>query len=889
MITTALAIVLLLFGLGERLYASGEGENLSEESQMAEVPIEEEVSDGAGDEPGVLFAAQIFRGEKWVEYTTLQQAMDDAREGECIVLLSNIVCTEVLTNGNSNAFSMDFAGYQISFLENAFFENRGKIIELLDSTWTVGVKDYRGGMVKLVVQEEVSSETESVEEEQLQPAEVQEQQEESEHLKETEEELQNLQDAMIVNYGELQKISNGTYITYTRNILTYVDSMTDNELTIDGGQFVSTAEESILFTGISSIKIKQGLFIAEQGILVENAECVSVFGGELLVKDFCSYTNKDSFVEQEIQEKPEIEVIPEFIVTPNTLSDPNETESPGPTESPESTESSESSESPESSEKTETIVDPDATETPEIVEETKPSEESQDSVIMKYRIVAAKNSFNFASFEEAWNKAVEIANAGLEGTITIGALDNNYLDCEIGCELLPLKNGNISISGMNMQRGEGFLDAIFVIDGGKLSLIDVKLDGMSKLAATGSLIQVKSGALVLHGTNQGSTQLCNNRAKGILVENDGKIVLGGNVFVRNNMSTNGKTCNLFLSDKASLIVDEAIPNNCLIGITHQTNIIYGYTELGAFSDSYKESIGGVNNVTEQLKCFKADFEIEDGTSEFYLVWIEKSNSIIWEKDVALLPESGILKLEFILLGVGLLLVVFGGVKMIRTKNKLSAAISICSSVVLAIGCGLFLYHEILNRVVDIKGKEIVSTIQKQQEEMDEHKNVGVSTQAFATPTQKIEDLESQIVAQETSKEGESEILTPLLMPIDGRDYIGIVEISSRNISLPIAAEYSDADMKNTPCLYYGSVDLDNLVIVGHNYDSQFGKLNYMKAGEQVSIQLVDGRRFDYQVIAIEVLTPEDVDKMIEGDWDMTLFTCNYVGDKRVAVRCKYVE
>ena len=36
---------------------------------------------------------------------------------------------------------------------------------------------------------------------------------------------------------------------------------------------------------------------------------------------------------------------------------------------------------------------------------------------------------------------------------------------------------------------------------------------------------------------------------------------------------------------------------------------------------------------------------------------------------------------------------------------------------------------------------------------------------------------------------------------------------------------------------------------------------------------------------MESLDPDQVDEMLTGEWDFTVFTCNYAGDKRIAYRC----
>lgn len=48
---------------------------------------------------------------------------------------------------------------------------------------------------------------------------------------------------------------------------------------------------------------------------------------------------------------------------------------------------------------------------------------------------------------------------------------------------------------------------------------------------------------------------------------------------------------------------------------------------------------------------------------------------------------------------------------------------------------------------------------------------------------------------------------------------------------------------------------------------------------------VEGNRFEYKVSDIEIIKGTNVKQMEKGKWDMTLFTCTYGGQNRMALRC----
>lgn len=132
----------------------------------------------------------------------------------------------------------------------------------------------------------------------------------------------------------------------------------------------------------------------------------------------------------------------------------------------------------------------------------------------------------------------------------------------------------------------------------------------------------------------------------------------------------------------------------------------------------------------------------------------------------------------------------------------------------------------------------------------------------------------------------------ILMPIkiiDGNKYVGTVEIPSINLILPVINEWSDKNAKIAPCVYSGTAYKNNLIIAGHNYKKHFGYIDNLNAGDNVIFTDSDGNVFNYTVIYTEYIDGNAKEDMLGGEWDLTLFTCNYSGDKRITVRCALSE
>lgn len=124
--------------------------------------------------------------------------------------------------------------------------------------------------------------------------------------------------------------------------------------------------------------------------------------------------------------------------------------------------------------------------------------------------------------------------------------------------------------------------------------------------------------------------------------------------------------------------------------------------------------------------------------------------------------------------------------------------------------------------------------------------------------------------------------------IDGYGYIGYLYIPRLELELPVMSEWDYTRLKSSPCLYYGSVNENDLVIAGHNYAKHFGHLSDLQEGDEVYFMDMNGVLYSYEVGGSEILQPNEIEKMVESEWDLTLYTCTYGGQSRITVRCMRV-
>lgn len=148
--------------------------------------------------------------------------------------------------------------------------------------------------------------------------------------------------------------------------------------------------------------------------------------------------------------------------------------------------------------------------------------------------------------------------------------------------------------------------------------------------------------------------------------------------------------------------------------------------------------------------------------------------------------------------------------------------------------------------------------------------------------------ELQVKTSDSELEDSGDLKMPAL-EIDGSLYIGVLEIPSLGVTLPVMKEWSYAGLKQAPCRYQGSAFQEDMIIAGHNYRFHFGGLHNLKAGNEVVFTDVEDNRYEYQVTEVVCLEGSDVEGMEAGEWDLTLFTCTTDGQSRVTVRCTSVE
>lgn len=144
-------------------------------------------------------------------------------------------------------------------------------------------------------------------------------------------------------------------------------------------------------------------------------------------------------------------------------------------------------------------------------------------------------------------------------------------------------------------------------------------------------------------------------------------------------------------------------------------------------------------------------------------------------------------------------------------------------------------------------------------------------------TEQLELLEDEMLDKNEDKN---------YLMLDGEKYIGIIEIPSINIKLPVQSSCSLQQLRQSPCRYDGNLNDGTLIICAHNYRSHFGYLKDVSIGSKVYFTDVNKHIYTFEVSDKMDINGYDVEKMRQTDyWDLTLFTCTYGGRSRTTLRC----
>lgn len=173
--------------------------------------------------------------------------------------------------------------------------------------------------------------------------------------------------------------------------------------------------------------------------------------------------------------------------------------------------------------------------------------------------------------------------------------------------------------------------------------------------------------------------------------------------------------------------------------------------------------------------------------------------------------------------------------------------------------------------------------------MEERKAARTSGKAVRILEETIVDAAAKKAEQRETEIPDHQLNPDMNMPteqVNGISYIGILQIPSLGLELPIIDTWDEDSLKIAPCRYSGSAYKDRFCICAHNYRSHFGKLDEIHIGDAIVFTDIDGNEFSYEVIDIETISATETKILQEREGSLFLFTCTLSGQNRILVRCR---
>lgn len=223
----------------------------------------------------------------------------------------------------------------------------------------------------------------------------------------------------------------------------------------------------------------------------------------------------------------------------------------------------------------------------------------------------------------------------------------------------------------------------------------------------------------------------------------------------------------------------------------------------------------------------------------------------------------------------------------KKRMKKGTGLLIAGLVLVLAGAGLTGKNFYDSRQAELYSADALSELLAQ---MPEAKPVRGNAEAYLSRTGAEDpgEVPAELTAQEQAEIPlfllDPEIPMPKLQS-GGRLYIGMLNIPTLGLELPVLDDCTTSGLKLAPCRWSGSAYRNDLVICAHNYQKHFGTLKNLVPDDAVSFTDADGNLFTYRVVLVETLGPDDVDYVENSEYDLTLYTCTVGGQTRVTVRC----
>ena len=122
-----------------------------------------------------------------------------------------------------------------------------------------------------------------------------------------------------------------------------------------------------------------------------------------------------------------------------------------------------------------------------------------------------------------------------------------------------------------------------------------------------------------------------------------------------------------------------------------------------------------------------------------------------------------------------------------------------------------------------------------------------------------------------------------ILSLDGRDFVGILEMPQYGLSLPVCADWGKVN--RYPCRFGGSVYDRTIQIGGTSQEGQFDFYREISPGDAVCFTDMEGNRYTYAVTDIRYEKHADQTALSRKESAFTVFVKNIYGFEYIVIFC----
>ena len=120
------------------------------------------------------------------------------------------------------------------------------------------------------------------------------------------------------------------------------------------------------------------------------------------------------------------------------------------------------------------------------------------------------------------------------------------------------------------------------------------------------------------------------------------------------------------------------------------------------------------------------------------------------------------------------------------------------------------------------------------------------------------------------------------------DFIGLLELKSYQIKLPVANESKTENIFSYPGRLWGNAYQNSLVLEGKNIEGQFEFLSQIDVGEEIVFVDMTGAEFRYVVKRIDRVKKANIENVLDTTYDLTLLTKDSRDNQYIVARCESI-